>query len=253
MIRGAIFDLGSTLIRFEGNWSEVVEASFEALAESVAQSGVPIEVEDLILAFRDDLQAAHRARDQDHIERPTWEVLRETLAGLGFPETSMGVLGSAVEAMYRVSERKWALMPGVHEVLKPLSKAGCRLGMISNAGDEANVHRLIDQSQLGPYFEPVLISAAEGIRKPDPRLFETVLRAWELPPQQVCMVGDNLGADILGAQKCGLYTIWLTSKAEAPENEALQGSVIPDAVAETLTEAGKIIFQRLAPKESDQA
>jgi HAD superfamily hydrolase (TIGR01662 family) len=247
MIRGAIFDLGSTLIRFDGNWSKTIEASLEALAESVVQSGVSIEVKELIDTFRHNLQTAHRDRDQDHIERPTWEVLRETMAGLGFPETSMGVLSSAVEAMYRVSERRWALMPGAHEVLKPLRQAGCRLGLISNAGDEDNVHRLMDQAQLHPYFQPVLISAAEGIRKPDPRLFETVLRAWELAPQQVCMVGDNLGADILGGQKCGLYTIWLTSKADAPENQALQGSVIPDAVAETLTEAGKIILQRLAP------
>ena len=50
---------------------------------------------------------------------------------------------------------------------------------------------------------------AEGIRKPDPRLFEIALDRLGLQPQETMVVGDSLKNDILPAHSLGCATAWL--------------------------------------------
>jgi FMN phosphatase YigB (HAD superfamily) len=50
------------------------------------------------------------------------------------------------------------------------------------------------------------------------------------------MVGDKLSADILGASKAGLYSIWITRRADIPANQAFAAEIIPDATIATLSE-----------------
>jgi FMN phosphatase YigB (HAD superfamily) len=58
---------------------------------------------------------------------------------------------------------------------KPCANTGYRLGLISNAGDDADVQTLLDQANLRAYFEIILTSAGQGIRKPNPKIFWTAL------------------------------------------------------------------------------
>ena len=50
------------------------------------------------------------------------------------------------------------------------------------------------------------------------------------------MVGDSLGADILGARNAGLYSIWVTRRADTAANRAHKDTIQPDAVISTLSE-----------------
>lgn len=125
-------------------------------------------------------------------------------------------------------------MPGAPDTLAALRAAGLRLGLISNAADDGNVQRLIDRAGLRPWFDPILVSAAVGLRKPNPRIFGRVLEAWGLAPAEVVMVGDMLGADILGAQLAGLRHVWLTAQADHRANAAHAGQIIPEARADSL-------------------
>ena len=139
--------------------------------------------------------------------------------------------------MYAVSEVNWKPKPGMLAVLDRLTEAGYRLGLLSNAGDEANVQRLIDKVGIRTYFDPIRISAALGIRKPDPRPFIQISEYWGLPPGEIVMVGDLLEADILGAQRAGMHTIWLSEVA--PPEEGIQ----PDYTAKALSEVPDLINQ----------
>ncbi len=122
-----------------------------------------------------------------------------------------------------------------------MSEAGYRLGIISNAGDEANVQRLIEKANVRPYFQPILISAALGVRKPDPRPFQLVLREWDLAAEEVVMVGDTLTADILGAQNVSMRGIWMKTQAEREDNLRSLARVQPDATAEGLADLPDLI------------
>jgi FMN phosphatase YigB (HAD superfamily) len=108
--------------------------------------------------------------------------------------------------------------------------------MISNAGDDADVQHLIDRAGLRPYFQVILSSAAQGIRKPNPRIFTTALAALKSTPGQAAMVGDTLGADILGARNAGIYAVWITRRADSPANRAHADTIRPDATIAALSE-----------------
>jgi FMN phosphatase YigB (HAD superfamily) len=43
------------------------------------------------------------------------------------------------------------------------------------------------------------------------------------------MVGDTLGADILGASNAGIFSIWYTRWGDTPSNRAHAFTIVPDA------------------------
>lgn len=246
MIRGVIFDLGSTLIKFEGEWPEIVEESSQILVGQLERDGYQLDSKPFIEEFIQELQESYQFREQDWVERTTASLLRKVLARFGHEEVTDEVIESAILQFYTLSEARWSPMEGVYDVLDELRVKGMCLGMISNAGDEGNVQRLIDNAKLRPYFRPIYISAALGIRKPNPKLFEMVLENWDLPADQVVMVGDNLGADILGAQNAGVHQIWLTTQADTPSNREHASVILPEATAESLTEVPGLLPQLAA-------
>jgi putative hydrolase of the HAD superfamily len=129
--------------------------------------------------------------------------------------------------------------------------------VISNAGDDADVQHLVDKIGVRSCLDFVITSAACGIRKPDPQIFQIALDHWDfLPgqvamhwdflPGQVAMVGDTLNADVLGGQNSGLYTVWVTRRADTTANRAHQDAIRPDAVIDTLAELPGLLAVRAA-------
>jgi putative hydrolase of the HAD superfamily len=230
MIGGVIFDLGSTLIHFDGDWALVLEEGLSALSRQMAADRMAIDP----VAFRAEMETAQRVRQQDCVERTTESVLRRTLEAAGYRAVDDALIERALAAMFAVSEARWKPMPGLHPMLDALRAQGYRLGLISNASDAPNVRRLLAAAGLQGAFDPQLVSAAEGVRKPNVSLFQRVLSAWNLPAEAVVMVGDTLGEDILGAQRAGLRSIWFTADADTPGNRALAGSLQPDASTDSL-------------------
>lgn len=242
MIQGVIFDLGETLIRFEGEWPETIEASQRALTEALNHEGIDLDHADFHEVWHAEMQAAYQARDEDETERPSRELLSSVLARYGYPDVSDEAIHRCLTAMYSASEKHWVPMPNAHAVLAALS-ADYRLGMISNAGDAGNVGRLIDKGGFRHFFDPILISASLRIRKPSPRLFEMVLADWGMPAEAVVMVGDTLGADVLGAQRVGIHQIWLSGQANRPDNVEAVRHILPELTAGSLGEVPGLIAQ----------
>ena len=61
----------------------------------------------------------------------------------------------------------------------------------------------------------------------------------EIPNTRVAMVGDTLGADILGAQNADIYSIWITRRADNPANQAHADTIKADMKIATLKELTK--------------
>jgi HAD superfamily hydrolase (TIGR01549 family) len=243
VIQGVIFDLGSTLIRFDGDWLDARKKGVKAMAKQLKREGFALNTPVFLEAFELAIEDSFQERQADHVERTTASLLRQVLAGFDIRAIPDGVVERALEQLYAASEPLWRPMPGLYEILGELRQLGLRLGIISNAGDENNVWRLLDNANIRSFFEPILVSAAVGIRKPSPRLFEMVLKAWDLPAHRAVMVGDMLGADILGAQTVGLHQIWLTAQADNPENQAQAGFILPEIVTDTLMDVPALILR----------
>lgn len=237
LIRGVIFDLGSTLIRFEGDWPILLQDSLDLLIDQLQEDSLDFDRSEFRSAFERALEANDLQRQSSQLERSTSSLLHETLNIFGYDEISPNIMGRGLKRFYGVSETHWQPMPALHEVLDELREEGRMLGIISNAGDVGNVQRLIDKVNIRNYFDPIIISAAIGIRKPDPGLFEMVLDQWHVNPESVVMIGDRLEADILGAQAAGLHQIWI--KPEAESSDATH--ITPEKIAETLVDIPGLI------------
>lgn len=231
-----IFDLGSTLIYFDGDWPEVYSQADIELVRYLRAAGLEVDSEKFLEEFRARLEAYHTERESEFIEYTTAYTLRSLLADLDQSEVPDEVIVSALKAMYRVSQAYWKPEKDAAPTLRKLREQGYRLGIISNAGDDADVQTLVDEAELRHYFEVILSSAALGIRKPHPRIFEIALEALETQPPRTAMIGDTLGADILGANNAGLFSIWVTRRADVPANQAHADTIKPDAVIPTLGE-----------------
>ena len=93
-----------------------------------------------------------------------------------------------------------------------------RLGVISNS--YGNMPALLAEAALAP-FEIVLDSAAVGLAKPDPALYELALARLGVAPASVLHVGDSWERDVVPAHAVGMRTAWLarpevTTPAEPP-------------------------------------
>jgi len=243
MIYGILFDLGSTLLynAHDYNWSAILPRMHRALLAHLRAAGYTLDGPAFLNHFSAKIQEFHEQRQTDWVEYTTEWILRRTLEEMGAPPPEPSVIAAALQAYYAYSESLWQPMPGLHETLQQLAAAQFKLAIISNASDNANVQRLIDTADLRRYFDPIIVSAAVGIRKPNPKIFELVLNRWQLPPEACVMVGDRLGADILGAQMAQLRNIWLTTQAEHPANRAHRETIFPEATAATLADLPALI------------
>jgi putative hydrolase of the HAD superfamily len=167
------------------------------------------------------------------------EALRAVLERSRLP-TDAEFLADAERAFFAPELEGMRPLPGAVELLARLSRGGLRIGLISNASSHYLIVECCRRLLFAPYLEPIVSSAAVGCVKPDPRIFRVVLRQWNLPPAEVAMVGDTLGADSAGAQAVGMRSILVTA-AHPPGAPTSLGSVRPDAVAKTLAEVGDII------------
>lgn len=231
-IRAIFFDFGSTLIYTNDPWPPIYLQADRAMVASLRRSGIPLDESTFITDFQSFLDIYYADRGAGIIEKTTSAALQELLASKGYRAVPEAVIRSALDALYAVTQQNWYLEDDAISTLETLRARGIRLGMISNTSDDKNVQQLLDRWSLRPYFESIITSAACGIRKPDERIFHLALKHFGFPPEQTAMVGDAPEADILGANRLGMYAIWLTRRAVT----ANPAPARPDSIVTTLEE-----------------
>ncbi len=102
--------------------------------------------------------------------------------------------------------------------LETLRSQGYRLGMVTNGSSDTQRQK-IGRWQLEPYFDEIVIESEFGRGKPDPGVFRQALAGTGAAPDEAWMVGDNLYADIGGAQGVGVHGVWIhRERLEFPDD-----------------------------------
>lgn len=97
--------------------------------------------------------------------------------------------------------------PHLYEMLQALKSLKIKLGMITNGYGTFqlnNIHAL----GIHEYFDVILISEVEGLRKPDPAIFERALTRLGLAPHEVVFVGDHPVHDVAASRAVGMKGLW---------------------------------------------
>jgi len=233
-IRAILFDLGGTLMYARDPWPSIEAHADLTFAESLRAQGVDIDPPIFVREFRTRLKEYYIERDESLFETSYLFVARELLQEKGYGNLTEGVLRSALDRLFAITQKNWVLEADARAMLKTLEADGYRLGIVSNAGDNQDVYQLVERFGIDRYFDFILTSAACSYRKPHPRIFELALAHWRIPAAETAMVGDTLEADILGAQRAGLFSIWITRRASLRSEDVLR--IQPDLSLAALAE-----------------
>ena len=246
MIRGVIFDLGWTLMYYDGDSKEVNPRAAKSAAAFLSAHGVVVG-DDFPAAFQAAREARWKRADATCVEQPIEEALRDTLVQFGHTAPSDGLLPRAVRVFFEEHERHWHAYPDALATLQELTRRGLRVGLFSNSDDDGLVQNCVVQLGFVPYLKPALSSAMpHHIRKPDPRALHLVSDAWQLSPDEIVMVGDSPQYDILGGHRAGMRAI-LIDHAEnfwwqkIPDDRANDPALRADATVKTLAEVASVI------------
>lgn len=209
------FDLDHTIWDFDKNAEETLhDLYFKFHFDTLFQQKTPdrfIEV----YTFNN-----HRVWDLYHhgkIDKPTLRKLRfaDTFTDLGVDPQ---LFPTAFEEEYlSICPTKTNLFPNAIETLDYL-KRKYTLHLISNGFKEACQSKL-KHSNLAPYFKTIVISELFGVNKPDPRIFEHALSQGEALKAYSIMIGDNIDADVRGAQNVGMDAIFFNPVGQHKPND----------------------------------
>jgi HAD superfamily hydrolase (TIGR01549 family) len=135
----------------------------------------------------------------------------------------MGGTGPHLDACAREIYREWAacqhfeLYDDVPGVLRELSGAGVRIGLISNS------HRCLASFQshfeLQGLITATVSSSEHGLMKPHPSIFSAALQLVDVAPADAVMVGDSLRHDVEGAMRAGMRGV-LLHRGDSPTSRA---------------------------------
>ncbi len=121
-------------------------------------------------------------------------------------------LARQVRGMY-LDATAWVVYDDVVATLTRLSGLGWRHVVLSNHVPE--LPELVSALGLDGHFEAIYTSATTGVEKPHPEAFRRVVATLPIGCT-VWMVGDNLDADVRGAEAAGLPAILVRRVSEAP-------------------------------------
>ena len=189
MIKALIFDVDETLVYYEGynakEWfSRYLEPAFK-------QHGINVDFE----TYRKMVKGIF---PRSYVEK------------LGIDHVEFWKLVDSVNLKYRkvlAKDGKIKIFPDVPKALSELKRMGLKLAAVSNASQECTEF-VLELFDLKHYFEVVFgkdYSYLNGV-KPDPYLLQKALKALNVSPDGVLVVGDS-ELDVKAAHRAGIRAV----------------------------------------------
>lgn len=222
-----IFDLYGTLVDIHTD--EEAPALWEGLAEYYARRGAVCSPEELRTSFRRLMAEADAALLRQDACEGYPEIQMELVFQQMFREKGVNAdMEEAVRAGLRfraLSTEYVRLYDGAAELLKNLRAHGCGVWLLSNAQHIFTMWEL-EKLGLSDCFDGIYLSSDYGVKKPDRRFFERLLRERDIPVGRAVMIGNDGVCDIQGGRAVGLHTLYIHSNLSPDEPEPAADDVL---------------------------
>ncbi|RPI64555.1 MAG: HAD family hydrolase [Planctomycetaceae bacterium] len=96
--------------------------------------------------------------------------------------------------------------------LSHLRQRGLKLGLITVCTWEVSL--CWQASEVAGLFDVAVFSCAEGLTKPDPRLYQRTCEWLGTSPERCLYVGDGSGDELAGAKRCGMDAVLICAPHE---------------------------------------
>jgi len=185
---GLLIDAAGTLLRPAAPIAETYSTFAQRFGSSVSLATVR---ERFPLAMRQ-----HRAlRAKERTWWSYWHAVVSEATGVDDP-----ALTHALWQHYD-SQSAWLLTDGAAECLTAVRDAGIRVGILSNW--DIRLRSMLERWP-GLVVDTIVVSAEEGIEKPDRAIFALACTRLNTDPSATVMVGDSWTHDVEGARAAGL-------------------------------------------------
>lgn len=227
--RAIFFDMDDTLLDTSGGVDESWQSTCRVFAAELGCD--PGELNKAIraqmLAFWKDEAAVEHWRTKLHEARV--HNVELALAGQKLDTTRAMPLA---DRYWDEQSSRFRLFEDSVQTLDRLRAEGFRTGLITNGPQEMQRWK-IQRFDLARHFDVIVIEGEFGHGKPHPNVFLHAMETVGANPHESWHIGDNLYADIGGAQGAGIHAAWihrdrLEMKGDSPH--------IPDRVFAHLPE-----------------
>lgn len=191
MIQAVIFDLDGTLLNRDASLRKFIDGQYERLNEWVGY----IPKDKYISRFIELDCRGYVWKDKVYQQL----VCEFTITGINWTDLLQDY----------ITQFKKSCVPFPHliKMLEELRSKNLILGMITNGKGHFQIDN-IRALGIEKYFETLLVSEWEGIKKPDPQLFKRAMDQLNVLPNESIYVGDHPEYDIKAAQNVGMKAIW---------------------------------------------
>lgn len=221
------FDGDGTLWDFEAVMREALASALTELRRLCDSPRAKSICVDEAVAIRDAVAREHAASGAtlEDIRLLSFEAL---LSECGCPDAQSAKAINEVYFAYR--DANIILYDDTIETLDRLRRQHS-VGMITNGNTDPARHG------LDGLLDFTLFADRCGVAKPDPEIFHMMPDSQDCLPEQAVHVGDSLANDVAGAQRAGLFAVWLNREGEK-ENRS---GIVPDAEIDTLAALAPIV------------
>lgn len=214
VVNTVFFDMGGTLAGLNPSYRDVYHRVFQ-------KAGYDLSLDDVesaigyswgIVADQDETTAY--ANTLEGTRQWQREVEDRVMDRLNIhPDVREDVFWQIIEA-FEDPASYW-LYPDALPTLDRLKDAGYKMAIISNWS--WHLPDLCDSLGITPYFEQIFTSARLGYAKPHPEIYQRALAGMQVEkPQTAVHIGDSYRADVLGAGRAGIQTLWLVRPEDFP-------------------------------------
>ncbi|WEK56045.1 MAG: HAD-IA family hydrolase [Candidatus Cohnella colombiensis] len=189
MIKGVLFDLDGTLLDRDQSLVAFLQNQYNRIPALHC-----VEMNAYIQRFIELDQKGYVWKDQ---------VYQKLIAELNLELTWHSLLDDYVESF----QNHCIGFSGLIEILDYLKDKKLKLGVITNGFGRFQMNN-INGLKISHYFDVIIISEIEGLRKPDVEIFQRALNRLEIEPHESIFVGDHPINDVEASIHSGMKGIW---------------------------------------------
>jgi len=206
--KAILFDWAYTLVDLV---CEDDRAAFIEMMNFLESKGIELPEFELFFSdYQDLFYGLIKESRQTHREANFETVLKYLFFKYGIEVGNKTSWKDIVVIYYQVIHRVRFVYPDVVSTLKSLKDSGIRMGIISNTTNPEFIKKNeLRQAGINTYFEFAIFSSSTPYRKPHPSIFNAAISKLNLAAENILFVGDDLKADVMGAQSVGMRTAWL--------------------------------------------
>ncbi|TWT02522.1 HAD family hydrolase [Planomicrobium sp. CPCC 101079] len=191
MIKAVLFDLDGTLLDRDASLLAFIDRQYDRLEEWVGH----VPKERFVSRFIELDNRGYVWKDK---------VYEQLIA-------EYEIQGISQEALLQdyITEFKNHCMPfpSLLAMLKRLKERSIPMAIISNGKGQFQLDN-IKALKIESYFDAILISEWENMKKPDVRLFHRALDRLQVAPSESVFIGDHPENDVAAARNTGMKALW---------------------------------------------